>query len=105
MGGNVVDLVFKLFLVVVVSIYWRFDYVRLEQLWLLLFPIDTARPPAVCGVNCNSTWAPRSELLQTLIAAVVFSLGFSWMGLPYPVVAGVLAAAMWLVPWLGPLWH
>jgi predicted PurR-regulated permease PerM len=103
-GGSLAGVIVNGFLMVVISIYLRLDYPRLEQLWLLLFPQDHR-------LQARGVWRDlqaevgaymRSELLQSFLAGVVLAVSFCWGGFPYPVATAVVAAAMWLVPWLGP---
>jgi len=43
----------------------------------------------------------RSELLQTILAIVVFAAGYALLGVKYPVTLAVIAGVAWLAPLLG----
>jgi len=101
--ASLVDLVSRLSIVVVMSIYWGMDQARFERLWLSLLPAGR-RGRAVeiwRAIEAGLGAYLRSELIQSLLAGVLLGLGYRLLQLPYPVLIGTFSAVVWLVPWLG----
>jgi predicted PurR-regulated permease PerM len=95
----------KLALILVLSIYLSLDYIRFERLWLSLLPVRL-RPRA------RSVWRAlesdlgayiRSEVVQSLLAAILLGLIYAAIGVQYPVALAILVALAWLIPLLGIL--
>jgi hypothetical protein len=43
----------------------------------------------------------RSEVVQTVLAVVIFAIGYNLLGIKYPFTLALLAGVLWLVPLLG----
>jgi predicted PurR-regulated permease PerM len=99
------DGLLNLAIVVALSVYWSLDQARFERLWLSALP--TAQ-----RVRAREIWRTmeggvgaylRSELAQSLLAAVLLGAGYWLLGLRYPALLAALGALAWLVPWLGAI--
>jgi putative permease len=99
------DLVGQGLLILVLSLYWSADQVRFERLWLSLLPAERrARARTIWRVAEQGVGAYiRSELLQSLIAVLVLSVGYTIAGVEYPVLLAVVSAVLWLIPLVGGL--
>jgi predicted PurR-regulated permease PerM len=89
--------------VIILSLYWSIDRVHFERLWLSLLPVESR-------VGARNIWRSiehdfgayvRSEILQSLLAAILLGIGLWLMGIRYPALLALFAALAWLVPWLG----
>ena len=94
-----------LVVVVVLSIYWSIDRVHFERLWLSLLDVDarTEARDVWRSVEVEVGAYLRSEVVQSLVAGVLLGLGFWLIGLPYPILLGIVGALAWFVPWVGML--
>ncbi len=99
------DVVSKLVLILILSIYLSIDYIRFERLWLSLLPVKQRE-------RARSVWRAlesglgaylRSEVVQSVLAAIVLGLIYAAIGVQYPVALAVAAALAWLIPLLGAL--
>jgi predicted PurR-regulated permease PerM len=97
--GAIVNLV----VVVVLSIYWSIDRVHFERLWLSLLAVDVRLEARDIwrAIETESGEYLRSEFVQSAVAGVVLGIGFWLIGLPYPVVLGLVGAFAWFIPWVG----
>lgn len=102
-ASGLLTIVGQMVIVLILSIYWTADRVRFERLWLSLLPASRR-------IRARSVWRAietevgaylRSELLQSLLAAVLLGLGYWLMGLKYPVSLALISALLWLIPWVG----
>jgi predicted PurR-regulated permease PerM len=95
----------QLALALVLAIYWSADHLRFERLWLsLLYPEHRLRTRMVWRqIETDVGAYIRSELTQSIVAALLFSAAFWWLGLKYPFTAAILAALAWFVPLVGGL--
>jgi putative permease len=90
-------------IVIVLSLYWSIDRIHFERLWLSLLSVDQR-------TEARSLWRDvedelggylRSEIVQAVAAAFLLAIGFHLIQYPYPVLLALIAAACWLIPWLG----
>ena len=95
----------KLALILVLSIYLSIDYIRFERLWLSLLPVKQRE-------RARSVWHAlesglgayiRSEIVQSLLAAILLGLIYAVIGVQYPVALAIMVALAWLIPLLGIL--
>ncbi len=102
-AGNLGSLVASLSLIIVLSIYWSADRVHFERLWLSLLPVDSRS-------RARSIWRDmedrigaylRSELVRSFLVGIFVGAGLALMGVPYPTLLAISAAALSLIPWLG----
>jgi len=87
------------------AFYWLVERATIKRALLRLVPASQAR-------NVNAVWLEveqklggwvRGQLFVMLVMGVMATLGFWLIGLPNPVLLGVLAAFGELVPMIGPL--
>jgi predicted PurR-regulated permease PerM len=102
-ASGLAEMLSRLLIVVVVSIYWSIDESHFERLWLSLLSANRRiRAREIWrGIETGVGSYLRSEIIQSLLAGVLLSLLFWWLGLPYPTLLAILAALAWLIPWLG----
>jgi predicted PurR-regulated permease PerM len=90
-------------LIIVLSIYWSADQNHFERLWLSVLPAGRR-------IQARNTWRAmettignyvRSEFIQALIAALLLGVGYSLIGLPYPIFLALLSCIAWLIPLAG----
>lgn len=100
---NLIGFLIDGLIVVVLSIYWNRSRDSSERLWLSLLPVErrsTVRDAWHAIENEVGAYI-RSELIQSLIAALVLGASCWLIGFRYPVVLAIAAALGWLVPWVG----
>jgi predicted PurR-regulated permease PerM len=92
------------FLIFILSVYWSQDQNRFERLWLSLLPPQER-------IHARNAWRVtedvvgqfiRSEVVQSVLVAAILAVGFRLVGLPYPTLTALMAAALWVVVWLVP---
>lgn len=98
-GQSVTEFVLSIFL----SLYWTVDRNRFERLWFSLLSAETRTRTRRVWRRLESDVGAymRSEILQTIVAIVVFAAGYMLLGIKYPVTLAVIAGVAWLVPLLG----
>jgi putative permease len=99
------DLLGKIAIVFVLSIYWGADQEHFKRLWLSLFPSESRAHWREIWQNIESEIGSylRSELIQSLLAVVLLGSGYQLIGLKYPVLLAVLGAVSWMIIWFGGL--
>jgi len=92
-------------LAIVLSIYWAADQLHFERLWLsLLAPGQRTRMRDLWYMLEDNIGAYiRSEVLQSVIAGALLTLGFWLMGLDYPFLLAVIGSVAWFIPLVGAL--
>jgi predicted PurR-regulated permease PerM len=90
-------------LVVILSIYWSFDRVAFERLWLSLLPVErrTAARDIWRAIEQETGAYLRSEIIQCVAAGLLLNWGFSLLGYPYPALLALIGAVAWIIPWVG----
>lgn len=90
-------------LAVVIGIYWTADQRRFERLWLSILPPERR-------ARAREFWRTlerevgsyiRSEVLQSVVAGGLFTVGFWLLGVKYPFILAFIASLAWLVPLVG----
>jgi putative permease len=85
------------------SIYWSISQTHFERLWLSLLPSELRK-------HARSIWRIiepdlgayiRSELVQSLLAALLLGFGYWLLGSPYPTLLALTGALAWLIPIAG----
>jgi putative permease len=98
-GGVVSGVLVILFL----SIYWSINQIHFERLWLSLLPSGQRK-------QARGIWRTiepyigayiRSEVVQSILAALLLGLGYWLLGSPYPTLLALIGALAWLVPIVG----
>ncbi len=99
------DLLGQVIITLVLSIYWSADQERFKRLWLSLFPAEIR-------ARTRESWQAiedgvgayvRSEFVQSWLALILLALGYSLLGLKYPILLALIGAIGWLIPWVGVL--
>jgi len=98
-GRLVGEFVLSIFL----SLYWTADRNRFERLWFSLLAAEQR-------IRTRKVWRKlegdvgaylRSEIVQTVLAVILFAVGYSLIGIQYPYTLALLAGLLWLAPLLG----
>jgi len=85
------------------SLYWSINQIHFERLWLSLLPSELRK-------HARGIWRTiepdlgayiRSEVVQSLLAALLLGLGYWLLGSPYPTLLAVIGALAWLIPVVG----
>jgi predicted PurR-regulated permease PerM len=92
-------------LILVLSLYWSADQFRFERLALSLLP-EEHHPRALHIWRSMETGVGeylRSELVQSVLAGLLLWLGYSVLGIRYPILLALWGAILRLIPWFGSL--
>ena len=91
--------------ILVLSIYWGFNQIHFERLWLSLLPSQQRK-------QARSVWRTielgiggyvRGQLLHSLSAGLLLGLGYWLIGSSYPILLGLVGALVCLIPVVGPI--
>lgn len=91
------------FVILFLSIYWSVDQIHFERLWLSLLPPNRR-------IRAHEIWQTieadlgayiRSEVIQSILAAVVLGFGYSLLGSPTPWFLALTGALLWFIPVVG----
>ncbi len=92
-------------IILVLSVYWSFNQVHFERLWLSLLPSDQRK-------RARSVWRTiepdlggyiRGQLVQSLVTGLLLGLGYWLIGSSLPVVLALVGALVCLIPVVGPI--
>jgi predicted PurR-regulated permease PerM len=101
LASGLIDLVLILF----VSLYTLIEAPRMRRFALSLFP--EGRRPRVDHILNSMAQAMggfiRGAVITAIIIGVVTSIGLSLIGIPYPLVLGLVAGVLELLPYVGPI--
>ena len=89
--------------ILILSLYWSADSIHFERLLLSLIAVEK-RPTARLiwrGIEKGIGAYIRSEFIQSMLAGVLLWLGYSLIGLDYPVLLALIGSLAWLIPWFG----
>jgi predicted PurR-regulated permease PerM len=92
-------------LILVLSLYWSADQFRFGRLALSLLP-EEHHPRALHIWRSMETGVGeyiRSELVQSVLAGLLLWLGYSVLGIRYPILLALWGAIVRLIPWFGSL--
>ncbi|HSL45520.1 MAG TPA: AI-2E family transporter [Anaerolineales bacterium] len=92
-------------IVLVLSLYWSADQFRFERLALSLIP-EEHHPRALHVWRSVETGVGeylRSELVQSVLAGLLLWLGYSVLGIRYPILLALWGAIARLIPWFGAI--
>ena len=95
----------NLAIVIILSLYWSADQLRFERLGLSLLP-DSYHAKALQvwrSVEARVGAYLRGELVQSILTGLIVWLGYSAMGIRYPVLVALWVAVVRLIPWFGAL--
>jgi predicted PurR-regulated permease PerM len=102
---NIFDVLSKIMIVIVLSLYWSADQFRFERLGLSLLPKES-HPRALHIWRAIETEVGaylRSEIVQSVLAGILLWLGYSVLGIRYPMLLALWGAVARLIPWFGAL--
>ncbi|HET9913732.1 MAG TPA: AI-2E family transporter, partial [Anaerolineales bacterium] len=92
-------------IVIVLSLYWSADQHRFERFGLSLLP-EEHHPKALHvwrSVEAGVGEYLRSQIIQSAVAGLLLWLGYSVLGIRYPVLLALWGAIVRLIPWFGAL--
>lgn len=92
-------------IIIILSLYWSSDQFRFERLALSLLP-EEHHPKALHvwrSVESGVGSYLRSELIQSVFTGLLLWVGFSALGIRYPVLLALWGAIVRLIPWFGAL--
>lgn len=103
--GNIFWFFGQVGLILILSIYWSADFLRIERLWLALLPVEarTQARETYRAIEAGLGAYIRSEAIQSVLAGVMLWAGYQVLGMPYSVLLALLGALAWLVPWFGAI--
>ena len=90
-------------IILVLSLYWSADQYHFESLGLSLLP-EQYHPRALHiwrSMEAGVGEYLRSEVLQSVLAGLFLWLGYSALGISYPILLALLGAIARLIPWFG----
>lgn len=92
-------------IIIILSLYWSADQVRFERLGLSLLPKQHHSRALHVWRSVESGVGAylRSELLQSVMAGLLLWLGYSVLGIRYPILLALWGAIVRLIPWFGAL--
>jgi predicted PurR-regulated permease PerM len=102
-ASNFFSVLGQIALVLVLSLYWSADQFRFERLALSLLP-EQHHPRALHvwrSVENGVGEYLRSELVQSVLAGLFLWLGYSMLGIRYPILLALWGAIVRLIPWFG----
>lgn len=100
---NFFSILGQIAIVLILSLYWSADQFRFERLGLSLLPQDY-HPRALHiwrSVESGVGSYVRSELVQSALTGLLLWLGYSVLGIRYPVLLALWGAIVRLIPWFG----
>ncbi len=100
-GGVIAAVAF----IVILSVYWGINQIHFERLWLSLLPSDQrSRARGIWRIiEPEIGRYIHNQLFQSLLAGVLFGVGYWLLGSPYPVLLALVGALAYLVPVVGPV--
>lgn len=105
MAQNFFSILGQIAIILVLSLYWSADQFRFERLALSLLP-EEHHPRALHVWRSMETGVGeylRSELVQSVLAGLLLWLGYSVLGIRYPILLALWGAIVRLIPWFGSL--
>ncbi|HET7145366.1 MAG TPA: AI-2E family transporter [Anaerolineales bacterium] len=89
--------------IVFLSIYWSVNQIHFERLWLSLIPSGQRRQTRDIWRTIESDLGAyiRSEIIQSLLAALLLGFGYWLLGSPYPSLLALIGALAWFIPVVG----
>ncbi len=85
------------------SLYWSINQIHFERLWLSLLPSELRKHARGIWRTIENDLGAyiRSEVVQSLLAALLLGLGYWLLGSPYPMLLAVIGGLAWLIPVVG----
>ena len=100
---GIAGLVSSLFVVLFLSLYWSLNQVHFERLWLSLLPPGQRNRTRNIWQTIEADLGAyiRSQVVQSLLAALLLGLGYWALGSPYPTLLALAGALACLIPMVG----
>lgn len=104
-ASNFFSLLGQIAIVLVLSLYWSADQFRFERLALSLIPQEHhSRALHIWrSVEAGVGEYLRSELVQSALAGLLLWMGYSVLGIRYPILLALWGAIVRLIPWFGSI--
>jgi putative permease len=92
-------------IILFLSVYWSLDQSHFERLWLSLLPPKQRNRIRTIWQTVEDDLGlyVRSQVAQTVLAALLLGLGYWLLGSPYPALLAIIGALALLIPLVGPL--
>lgn len=103
LSAGLIGLGINFVMALVLSIYWNYDRVHFERLWLSLLSVERRGKAREVWRQIESEIGAylRSESIQGIAAGMLLYAGAVLFNQPYPMLLACIGAVAWLVPWLG----
>ncbi len=90
-------------IIILLSIYWSINQIHFERLWLSLLPSGLRKQARGIwrAIELDLGAYIRSEVVQSLLAALLLGVGYWVLGSPYPIILALIGAFAWLLPVVG----
>lgn len=100
---GIAEIVSGVLVILFLSIYWSINQIHFERLWLSLLPSEQRKQARDIWRTIEPDLGAyiRSEVIQSILAALLLSLGYWLLGSPYPVLLALIGALAWLIPVVG----
>lgn len=100
---DIAGVVSGVLIVVVLSFYWSINQVHFERLWLSLLPSNQRKEARGIWRIIESHIGAylRSQVILSLLAGLLFGLGYWLLGSPYPALLAFAGALACLIPVVG----
>jgi putative permease len=105
LASNFFSILGQIAIVLILSLYWSADQFRFERLALSLIP-EEHHPRALHVWRSVETGVGeylRSEFVQSALAGLLLWLGYSALGIRYPILLALWGAIARLIPWFGSI--
>jgi predicted PurR-regulated permease PerM len=105
LAQNFFSILGNIAIIIILSLYWSADQSRFERLGLSLLP-EQHHSRAIHvwrSVESGVGAYLRSELIQSVLAGLLLWLGYSMLGIRYPILLALWGAIVRLIPWFGAL--
>ncbi|MHB1341769.1 MAG: AI-2E family transporter [Coriobacteriia bacterium] len=104
-GGGALSLLFNSFLALVVGFWILKDLDAIKgEVVLLAGPRRREEASVISGKVSNVLGGYlRGQAIVSGVTAVIVTIGFTILGVPYALVLGLLAGVLNIIPWFGPL--
>lgn len=92
-------------IVIVISLYWSADQFRFERLGLSILPAEHHQRALHIWRSIEHGVGEylRSATIQSILAGFLLWLGYSVLGIKYPILLALWGAIFRLIPWFGAL--
>jgi len=100
---GMVDFVSGGLVVLFLSLYWIANQIHFERLWLSLLPSEQRKQARDIWRTIEPDLGAyiRSQVIHSLLAGLLFGLGYWAIGSPYPAIMALVGALTCLIPMVG----